>query len=111
MMYRSLLLVLGTFAVASCGELTECAGDVLHVSFSPQDTTIGLGGQYTARLDLTGCGQKRLSDTITFQSSDTAIATVGTTTGVVIGFRSGTATITAFAAHYHVVAPMTVHVR
>jgi len=46
-----------------------------------------------------------------FQTSDNTIATVDTTTGVVTGIHSGTVTITAFAAHYHVTAPMNVQVR
>lgn len=60
-------------AAASCSGLTECGGDVLHVSSSPDDTTIAVGGEFTARLDLFGCGHNRLSDTIAFQSSGTAI--------------------------------------
>lgn len=99
--------------VAACGgdAVTVCPAD-LRFTWSPRDTTIAPGEQFTASLQLFGCGGRdRLLDTVTFKSSDVSVAVVSTTSGVVIGAHPGTATIMASARHYGVEALITVNVR
>ncbi|MGH7617069.1 MAG: Ig-like domain-containing protein [Gemmatimonadaceae bacterium] len=89
--------------------MVSCPGD-LEFTFAPHDTTIAPGEQFTASMSVYGCGN-RLSDTITFQSSDLSVAVVGAATGVVIGARPGDATITASAKQLQFDVPIMVHVR
>lgn len=98
---------------AACGGdvVTVCPAD-LRFTWSPRDTTIAPGEQFTASLQVFGCaGRDRLLDTVTFKSSDVSVAVVSTTSGVVIGAHPGTATIIASAKHYGVEGLITVKVR
>jgi hypothetical protein len=105
------IAILALACGCSSHPIAVCPAD-LRSSVAPADTTILAGEQFTARMTLLGCGgTKVLSDTITFQSSDLNVATVGTTTGVVIGVRSGTATIHASALYYRVAGDVHLTVR
>lgn len=112
MTYRLLVLVACTVLVVSCNITNTDCTDELGFQFSPHDTTIGVGEQFTAQLTFWGCGgRERLADSISFVSSDVSVAVVGATTGTVTGAHRGTATITASGQTYHVSVPITVHVR
>ena len=99
-----LILVMTALVVSSCSAdgPTSCTRE-LRLTYSPHDTAIAVGDRFTASVALSSCGgRERLSDTITFQSSDTTVAGVGTQTGTIVGMRPGTASITASAAYYGV---------
>jgi len=90
---------------------TVCPAD-LQFKFSPHDTTIAAGEQFMASLAVFGCGGRdRLTDSVTFATSDPSVAVVGNTTGVVTGARPGDAVITATPRHYPFQALIQVHVR
>jgi uncharacterized protein YjdB len=62
---------------------------------SPTSTTVGIGGNVTIAASAEDQFSNPIADTITYTSSNTAIATVNSSTGVVTGVAVGTVTITA----------------
>ena len=63
--------------------------------FTPHDTTVLVGAQFQATIKLVGCGgRETFSDTFTWASSDTTVATV-TPTPTFLFDGIGRATVTA----------------
>jgi len=97
--------------------ITACGGDEvcnldLIVGVAPADTTISVGGQITPRVTLLGCsGTRVLTDSLTWTSTQPAIAVVGTRTGIVIGASPGVATVTANGKTYGRIGAINVVVR
>lgn len=100
-------LTLGTTAgtntvVATLGSttvtftVTSVAGAVTQVTVSPTQPSIAVGA--TVTLSATGRdanGNVNSSQAPTWSSSDSSVASVGASTGVVTGLRAGTANVTA----------------
>jgi hypothetical protein len=91
-----------TNIVGWCGSITAAkpltvtstsSGNIMSVSFSTQSLPVGQTTQAVAR-ETTASGSAVTMGTVTWTSSNTAIATVSTT-GLVTGKSAGTATITA----------------
>lgn len=106
-------LVLGVGSACSNHKVTDVCPADLRFSWSPRDTTITVGDQFTIQFSLFGCaGTKRLTDdSLTFTSSNPAIATVERTTGVVTGIAPGADTVAVTAPQYDVGADVVVIVQ
>jgi Bacterial Ig-like domain (group 2) len=91
--------ILATVVVA-CSESTVCTAD-LRWQFDPHDTTVAVNARFNVRFVLLGCsGTRVLSDSVTWTSSDPAVATVDARTGTVTAIHVGTADITGKASRY-----------
>ena len=100
-MRRLLLASFATTIVACSDAPTVCPAD-LRLRFGPRDTTVTVNARFTMRFTLLGCaGTRVLSDSVTWNSSDPAVATVDAATGTVTAVGVGTAEITGSAFHYH----------
>ena len=65
--------------IASCenGPFNPACTLELGMIYTPRDTTVAVGAQFYATIKLVGCGgRETLSDTFTWASSDSAVASV-----------------------------------
>jgi Bacterial Ig-like domain (group 2) len=112
----AVVLVAGVLGTAACsgaarGVTEACPAD-LRVVFSPQDTTIQAGQQFPIHFTLLGCGgTQTLTDSVTYASANTAVATVGASSGVVSGVAAGATTIVVTGHHYGVTVNVAVTVK
>ena len=107
---RALVFVVPVIAGA-CSELEGCPAD-LRITLAPTDTTIAPGEQFQPHVTLLGCGgTKKLTDSLTWTSSDLNVAVVGTYTGIVIGAHAGTAEVAVIGQTYHNLGTVRVTVR
>ena len=92
------LLVL-MFAVAvsaaACSSTTPTSSSTItSMSISGAPPAVGGRSQYSANITLPNGTQENVTNVVTWQSSDTSIATISTT-GLVTGVAAGSATLTA----------------
>ena len=98
-MNRALFLTLIVFA-ARCPSGVVCPAD-LRATFTPADTTIAVGQNFIARVDLKGCGgTQTLVDEITWTTQNSAVASAQQTTGFVTGVSAGATQILATGRTY-----------
>jgi hypothetical protein len=93
---RFALVAVSVIALGSCGILDgDCKLD-LRFQPSPVEKTIHVGDTFTVSGQAFGCGgSKRLTVQLRWSSSDTAVATVDSISGLVRGVKEGTAYIRA----------------
>ncbi len=83
----------GVSSIAGCIIPVSC-DTVLGIRVQPRDTTIFVGQQFTAGMQLTNCGGTQvIAATFRFSTSDSSVATVDSLSGLVTGRSSGLATI------------------
>ena len=105
------LLFVVPLITGACSGLEGCPAD-LGVTLAPTDTTIAPGEQFQSHVTLVGCGgTKKLTDSLTWTSSDLSVAVVGTYTGIVIGARAGTAEVSVVGQTFHNLGTVRVTVR
>jgi len=103
----SLAICIGAFR----SEATVCSQE-LGIALRPADTVIAVGERFTQRVELTSCGGAQLlSDSFTWSSTVPTVATVGATSGVVVGLSRGTTTLAVTGARYGSVGEVRVTVR
>ncbi len=84
----------------------------MEIHISPGDTTISVGQQFAAMVHLFGChGTLPLTDTFTWHSQDTTVATVDSTSGIVTGVGHGHTLVFPNGKHYSIELPVSVTVR
>ncbi len=109
----SVLAMIACTVAGACvadSSLAVCT-DELRVRFTPADTTIVLSQAFTASVRLSTCGGARsLSDTFTWASEDTSVATVDSRTGRVTGRGLGETHIAARGQRYGVLGGLRVAV-
>jgi hypothetical protein len=86
-------------AVGGCGSSKaivdgQCLGDLSSV-FTPNDTTISVGQQFTAHVALFACGSKTAANTFSWASQDSTVVRVDMSTGVVTAVGKGNTRLTA----------------
>lgn len=102
-LYRSLLAAGAVFGLAACGDDVTVtpppdpvAIAITGITVSPPSATILVGQTTTISASVqTNGGAGQIDLTVTWSSSNTAVATVNATTGVVTGVSAGDAVITA----------------
>jgi hypothetical protein len=95
-MRRILVAAVLALSVVSCNQngLGQCPGG--SFSIAPRDTTIAAGSQFSIRVLELGCGVLSgvpVADAVSYQSSDTTVVGVGSSTGLVMGVKAGTAVV------------------
>ena len=111
--HRLLIGLVAVLALGGCSGTTDtvCPAD-LRWTISPRDTTIAVGQNFRVQFELFGCaGTQRLTDSITFTSSNPATAAANLSTGVITGITTGTATVRAMAHRFHVFGDVIVRVQ
>jgi hypothetical protein len=90
-------------ALAACSAIvptSDCADD-LRLLPVPGDTTVAVGQQFTARLQLSTCGGRRqISDALEWSTLDSSVVKVDRKTGVVTGVTAGRTRLMATSATY-----------
>jgi len=94
---RVLVMVLGCILQSAChGAAPSDPCTVLHVHFSPTDTTIVVGEQFRASVELATCGGSgHVTDAFTWRAADSVIASVNPVSGQVFGRSLGETRILA----------------
>jgi hypothetical protein len=87
--------------LVSCNLIaTGCDAD-LQIRVSPTSRAIIVGETFIASMELYGCGgEKRLSDTIWWQSADSSVAAVDSASGRVQGRAPGATRVEAQSSYY-----------
>lgn len=99
---RHLLFALLAMSSVACEDATVCPSD-LRWELAHRDTTVAVNAGFNMRLTLLGCaGTERLSDTVSWASSDPAVATVDARTGAVTAVSAGTAQIAGKTSRYSI---------
>lgn len=89
-----LAAALALAAAPGCNLSTEACTDEIRADVSPESRTLPVGGSFAVTMRVLTCGGVReLDDTITWSTTDAAVADVGATSGVVTAIAPGTATI------------------
>jgi hypothetical protein len=84
----------------------------LGTRFSPSDTTVRVGQSFQASVHLSSCGgAQQLTDIITWQAEDPAVATVDGRSGRVVAQGPGTTRILASGRRYGNVGGLQVSVQ
>ena len=85
------LLVIWTAGLLACQDTTVCPAD-LRMRVTPAERTIAVGESFTATAEALGCGgTRRLEETWTWGTEDTAVVTVESTSGRITGRAPGAA--------------------
>ena len=104
-----LAAVLALAAAPGCNLSTDACTEDIRADVSPDSRTLAAGGSFEVTMRVLTCGGVReLDDTITWSTTDAAVADVGATSGVVTAIAPGVAMIRGHAAHHEVTG--TVHV-
>ena len=105
-------VLFGTLAASCSGEpLTVCTSE-LRIAYSPFDTAITIGGQFTQRVSLSSCGgREHLTDVISWSSADSTIARINSVTGLVTGVEPGSTLLSPVGQLYHGLGSVRVTVR
>lgn len=115
---RSLTVWLSSLALTACAFMGACKSTSgacarnLLARFDPSDTTIAIGRQFRASVELWGCdGTVRLSDVITWRSENLGVVTVDSVSGLVSAIGLGQVRVTARGQVYPVPGSISVSVR
>jgi Big-like domain-containing protein len=86
---RSTPVFIAALGVGACQQSVDCPAD-LRARFSPSDTAIVVGQQFTASVALSGCaGTESLTDVVAWSSQEPGIALVDSVSGRVSAVAAG----------------------
>jgi uncharacterized protein YjdB len=101
-MRRTEIVMLAVLATG-CSSATSACTEELGARYTPATQTLGVGGSFTAAVELSSCGGAvHPADFISWTSSDVAIAGVDPASGKVSAHSAGVAYIVARGARYGV---------
>jgi hypothetical protein len=104
---RCVITIALSFFLAGCGFFVDAT--LTSITVAPNSATIAVGGtqQLTATGNFDDSSTQDMSNSVSWSSSDSTIATVSTS-GLVTGVKAGTATITATSGNFTSTSTITV---
>ena len=108
-LFVGLAILVGT---VSCSVVAPCGTDDLSMRVSPTTAALAVGQRVTATAEFRGCrGERRLADVITWSVTDSTVATVHPTSGVITGRAAGVTAVIPSGARYGTLSSIAVTVR